>query len=102
MGRFGSASRGKTGITYVPADFVKDATFLFANGESLLIRIDEERLIIDVTKPTLEAVGFETHALDFLSSYIKDVNVSCIQFRYIDNPPAWLIVLECPTGLKVL
>jgi hypothetical protein len=26
-GRFGGASRGKTGIIYVPADLVKDTTF---------------------------------------------------------------------------
>ncbi len=31
-GRFGSASRGKTGIIYVPADLVKDTTFPFADG----------------------------------------------------------------------
>ena len=47
FGSFGSASRGKTGIIYVPADLVKDTTFPFANGDSLLIRIYGERLIIE-------------------------------------------------------
>jgi hypothetical protein len=46
-GRFGSASRGKTGIIYVPADLVKDTTFPLAIGDSLCIRIDGERLIIE-------------------------------------------------------
>jgi hypothetical protein len=46
-GRFGAASRGKTGIIYVPADLVKDTTFPFANGDPLHIRIDGERVIID-------------------------------------------------------
>jgi hypothetical protein len=44
--RFGASSRGKTGIIYVPADLVEDTTFPFANGDSLLIRIDGERLIV--------------------------------------------------------
>ena len=48
-GRFGSASRGKTGIIYVPADLVKDSTFPFSIGDSLHIRIDGERLIIEKT-----------------------------------------------------
>ena len=47
VGRFGAASRGKTGIIYVPADLVKDTTFPFTNGDSLLIRIDGERLIVE-------------------------------------------------------
>ena len=46
-GRFGVASRGRIGIIYVPADLVKDTTFPFANGDSLLIRIDAERLIVE-------------------------------------------------------
>jgi len=47
MGRFGAASRGKTGIIYIPADPVKDTTFPFTNGDSLLIGIDAERLIVE-------------------------------------------------------
>ena len=47
VGRLGVASRGKTGIIYVPADLVKDSTFPFTNGDSLLIRIDGERLLIE-------------------------------------------------------
>jgi antitoxin component of MazEF toxin-antitoxin module len=43
----GAASRGKTGIIYVPADLVKDMTFPFTNGDSLLIKIDGERLIVE-------------------------------------------------------
>jgi hypothetical protein len=46
-GRFGAASRGKTGIIYVPADLVKDTTFPFTFGDSLHIRIDGERLIVE-------------------------------------------------------
>jgi hypothetical protein len=46
-GRFGAASRGKTGIIYVPADLVKDTTFPFANGDSLLIRINGDRLVVE-------------------------------------------------------
>jgi hypothetical protein len=49
-GRFGLASRGKTGIIYVPADLVKDTTFPFAEDDSLAIRIDGERLIIEKSK----------------------------------------------------
>ena len=47
VARFGAASRGKTGIIYVPADLVKDTTFPFTNWDSLLIRIDGERLIVE-------------------------------------------------------
>lgn len=47
VGRFGAASRGRTGIIYVPADLVKDSTFPFTNGDLLLIRIDEEQLIVE-------------------------------------------------------
>jgi hypothetical protein len=46
-GRFGAASRGKTGIIYVPADLVKDTTFPFVNGDPLLIKIDGDRLIVE-------------------------------------------------------
>jgi hypothetical protein len=49
-GRFGSASRGKTGIIYVPADLVKDTTFPFAEGDPLLIQIDGKRLMIEKSK----------------------------------------------------
>lgn len=49
-GHFGAASRGKTGIIYVPADLVKDTAFPFGNGDSLIIRIDGERLIIEKGK----------------------------------------------------
>jgi hypothetical protein len=49
-GRFGAASRGKTGIIYVPADLVKDTTFPFVEGDSILIRIDGERLIVERLK----------------------------------------------------
>lgn len=37
----------KTGIIYVQADLVKDTTFPSANGDSLHIRIDGERLIVE-------------------------------------------------------
>ena len=47
VGRLGAASRGKTGIIYVPADLVKDTTFPFVSGDLLLIRIDGERLIVE-------------------------------------------------------
>jgi hypothetical protein len=47
VGRFGAASRGNTGIIYVPADLVKDTTFPFAAGESLRITIDAGRLIVE-------------------------------------------------------
>jgi hypothetical protein len=50
FGRFGSASRGKTGIIYVAADLVKDTTFPFSDGDLLLIRIDGERLVIKKSK----------------------------------------------------
>jgi antitoxin component of MazEF toxin-antitoxin module len=46
-GRFGLASRGKTGIVYVPADLVKDTMFPFNSGDELAIRIDGERLIVE-------------------------------------------------------
>jgi hypothetical protein len=47
VGKFGAASRGKTGIIYVPADLVKDTTFPFTNGDSSLIKVDGERLVIE-------------------------------------------------------
>jgi hypothetical protein len=47
VGRFGAASRGKTGIIYVPADLVKDTVFPFISGDSLLIRVDGKRLIVE-------------------------------------------------------
>lgn len=49
-GRFVSASRGKTGIIYVPADLVKDTSFPFSAGDSVSIRIDGERLIVEKAK----------------------------------------------------
>jgi hypothetical protein len=45
-GKFDPASRGRTGIIYVPADLVKDTTFPFTNGDSVTIRIEADRLII--------------------------------------------------------
>jgi acetaldehyde dehydrogenase (acetylating) len=47
VGRFGAASRGKTGIIYVPADLVKDTVFPFISEDSLLIRVDGKRLIVE-------------------------------------------------------
>jgi antitoxin component of MazEF toxin-antitoxin module len=49
-GRFGAASRGRTGIIYVPADLVKDTTFPFTNGDSVTIRIEGDRLIVEKAK----------------------------------------------------
>jgi hypothetical protein len=40
-GRFGSASRGRTSIIYVPSDLVKDSAFPFTDGDALLIRLVE-------------------------------------------------------------
>jgi antitoxin component of MazEF toxin-antitoxin module len=49
-GRFGAASRGRTGIIYVPADLVKDSTFPFTAGEAVTIRIEGDRLVIERAK----------------------------------------------------
>jgi len=49
-GRFRLASRGKTGIIYVPSHLVTDSTFPLGNGEQVLVRIDGERLIVEKTR----------------------------------------------------
>ena len=46
-GRFGMASRGNTGIIYIPADIVKDSTFPLQDGDQVRITIDKDRLIIE-------------------------------------------------------
>jgi hypothetical protein len=46
-GRFRLASRGKTGIIYVPSHLVTDSTFPFGDGEQVLIRIDGDRLVVE-------------------------------------------------------
>lgn len=46
-GRFATASKGKTGIIYVPADLVKDSSFPFTDGDVLQIRIEASRLIVE-------------------------------------------------------
>ncbi|MEM3700668.1 MAG: hypothetical protein QXL57_07380 [Candidatus Bathyarchaeia archaeon] len=50
IGTFKTPMRGRTGIIYVPADLVIDSTFPFKDGDSVKIRIDGERLIIEATK----------------------------------------------------
>lgn len=49
-GRFRLASRGKTGIIYIPSHLVTDSTFPFADGEKVLIRIEGEELVIEKTR----------------------------------------------------
>jgi hypothetical protein len=49
-GVFATASRGKTGIIYVPSDLTKDSAWPFKDGERLSIRIEGERLIIEKGK----------------------------------------------------
>jgi hypothetical protein len=49
-GRFRFASRGKTGIIYVPSHLVTDSTFPFADGEGVLIQIKGEQLVIEKTR----------------------------------------------------
>ena len=39
-------NKGKTGILYIPADIVKDSSFPFKPKETVLIRIEGDRLII--------------------------------------------------------
>ncbi len=39
-------NKGKTGILYIPADIVKDSSFPFKSKETVLIRIEGDRLII--------------------------------------------------------
>jgi hypothetical protein len=46
-GRFHLASKGKTGIIYIPSDSVKDNTFPFNNGDILHVRIEKACLIIE-------------------------------------------------------
>ncbi len=46
-GRFGKASKGETGIVYVPADLVKDSSFPFTDGDRLQIRIESGKLIVE-------------------------------------------------------
>lgn len=50
IGSFKIPMRGRTGVIYVPADLVIDSTFPFKKGDSVKIRIDGERLIIEVAK----------------------------------------------------
>jgi len=49
-GRFGMASKGNTGIIYVPSDLVKDSTFPLKEGDILHIRIDGDKLIVEKAK----------------------------------------------------
>jgi len=46
-GRFQKASKEDTGIVYVPAKMVSDNQFPFREGARVLIRIQDERLIIE-------------------------------------------------------
>ena len=41
------ANKGKTGILYIPADIVKDSSFPFEPNETVIIKIEGERLIIE-------------------------------------------------------
>jgi len=50
IGTFRTPMRGRTGIIYVPADLVIDSTFPFKEGESVKIRIDNGRLIVEEIK----------------------------------------------------
>jgi hypothetical protein len=46
-GRFQYASKGMTGIVYIPSDLVKDSTFPFQENEQVNIRIEGKRLIVE-------------------------------------------------------
>ncbi|MEM3677436.1 MAG: hypothetical protein QW176_04750 [Candidatus Bathyarchaeia archaeon] len=41
------ANKGKTGILYIPADIVKDSSFPFEPNETVIIKIEGEKLIIE-------------------------------------------------------
>jgi hypothetical protein len=47
VGKFGKASKGDTGIIYVPAGVVKDSLFPFTFDDDVRIRIDGKRLVIE-------------------------------------------------------
>ena len=50
VGKFKYASKGKTGLIYVPSDVVRDSTFPFVEDENILIRINNSSLIVEKTK----------------------------------------------------
>jgi len=46
-GRFRTASKGKTGIIYIPSDMVKDSAFPLQDGAFVKIKIEARKLIIE-------------------------------------------------------
>lgn len=40
-------NKGKTGILYIPADIVKDSSFPFEPNETVIIKIEGDRLVIE-------------------------------------------------------
>lgn len=46
LGTFRLASKGKTGLVYIPSDIVKDSSFPFKDGEHVYIKIDDGKITI--------------------------------------------------------
>lgn len=44
-------NKGKTGILYIPADIVKDSSFPFEPNETVIIKIEGDRLVIEKENP---------------------------------------------------
>lgn len=44
------ANKGRTGVLYIPADIVKDSSFPFEPNETVIIKIEGERLVIEKDK----------------------------------------------------
>ena len=50
LGRFKYASKGKTGLIYVPSDVVRDSTFPFVENDQVLVKITNGGLLIEKVK----------------------------------------------------
>jgi len=50
IGKIGKASKGKTGIIFIPSDLMIDSAFPFKIGEPVKIKIEDGKLIIEASK----------------------------------------------------
>jgi len=46
IGKFRLASKGKTGLIYIPSDLVKDSSFPLRIGERVYIKIEGEKIVV--------------------------------------------------------
>jgi len=45
--KFTIPSKGSTGVIYIPADVVKDSSFPFIPDQEVVVRINDQKLVIE-------------------------------------------------------